>query len=96
MVSWFILPWEAARVSMEAQRIIAAQFFGFVFPRAQDQTHQAEEQTHKERTSDREKALVNGQDPVRKRVIAARNNAHVIKRTSGTRKRKGSARKRAR
>jgi hypothetical protein len=80
MVWWFISPWEAARISIEAQRMIAARFlgFGFAFPGAQDQTQQAEERTHKERTSDREKASANSDDPssassqlARKRAIAA-------------------------
>ena len=48
MVSWFIMPWEAARVSMEAQRMIAAQFFGFAFPGSQ-----AEDARHGEKNSER-------------------------------------------
>jgi hypothetical protein len=105
MVSWFISPWEAARISMEAQRMIAAQFFGFAFPRAQaEDTHQAKEQIHKQRTSDREKASVNCQDHPnsassqlpRKRAIATRSNARVTKRTNGTRKRRSRAGKSAR
>src|ERR1700732_5411991 len=30
MSSWFISPWEVARFSLEAQRLIALQFFPFV------------------------------------------------------------------
>jgi hypothetical protein len=40
MSSWFISPWEAVRLSLEAQRLIAVQFFPFG-PR-RGQTHQEE------------------------------------------------------
>ena len=53
MVSWFISPWEAARFSMEAQRLIALQFFGLAFPKARPK-----EQGPEERASGEEKASV--------------------------------------
>jgi hypothetical protein len=32
MMSWFISPWEAARLSLEAQRQVALLFFSLCFP----------------------------------------------------------------
>jgi hypothetical protein len=58
MVSWFISPWEAARFSMEAQRLIALQFFGFAFPKAQPNKQSCEE-----RSSGEENATVPRQAP---------------------------------
>ena len=95
MVSWFIMPWEAARVSMEAQRMIAAQFFGFAFPgsQAEDARHG---EKNSERTSDRDNNSVNCQDPISasqptRKAVAARSSAHVTKRTTATRRRKSRA-----
>jgi hypothetical protein len=51
MSSWFISPWEVARVSLEAQRLIALQFFPFA-PR--------KEQPHQEEASGDKKAAVPG------------------------------------
>ena len=56
MVSWFISPWEVARVSMEAQRLMAVQLFGFVLP-----TAQPKEKLRQERASGEEKTSVPGQ-----------------------------------
>jgi hypothetical protein len=105
MVSWFILPWEAARFSMEAQRLIALQFFGFAFPKAQPNKQSCEE-----RSSGEENATVprqapttafaedvvtpsKGIRPAQKRTVAARSNRQIRKKAIGTRKRKSEARK---
>ena len=102
MVSLFILPWEAARVSMEAQRMIAAQFFGFAFPRSQAERAQQVEE-HRVRATDRDNASANSQEPssgsrqpAPRKAVAARSNAHLTKKATGSRKRKSRAGKRAR
>jgi hypothetical protein len=88
MVSWFI-SWEAARFSMEAQRLIALQFFGFAFPKAQPNKQSCEE-----RSSGEENATVprqaptiafaedvvtpsKGIRPAQKRTVAARSNRQI-------------------
>jgi hypothetical protein len=100
MVSWFISPWEAARFSMEAQRLIALQFFGFAFPQAQPK-----KQSREERASGEGNAALPRQaptiafaedvvtaskamEPAQKKTVAGRNNKAM-----GTRKRKSKARK---
>jgi hypothetical protein len=90
MSSWFISPWDAVRFSLEAQRLIALQFFPA-------QTHQEERD---------KKAVVPGLDSsadlptpprargtVRARTVAARSTTDVRKATA-TRKLNGSKRKR--
>jgi hypothetical protein len=103
MISWFISPWEAARFSMEAQRLVALQLFGFAFPKAQHQ-----EQPREERGTDEEKAPVplrasttassedvlprsKGVEPVQRRNVAARSKRQMTKKAPGTRKRKSRA-----
>jgi hypothetical protein len=102
MISWFISPWEAARLSMEAQRLVALQLFGFAFPKAQHQ-----EQPREERGTDEEKAPVplrasttassevlarsKGVEPVQRRNVAAPSNRQMTKKAPGTRKRKSRA-----
>ena len=96
MVSWFIMPWEAARVSMEAQRMIAAQFFGFAFPGSQAEDARHGEKNSERNVRNRDNDSVNCQDstsasqPTRK-AVAARSSAHVTKRTTATRRRKSRA-----
>ncbi|HEY7301540.1 MAG TPA: hypothetical protein VH684_26920 [Xanthobacteraceae bacterium] len=43
MVSWFISPWEAARLSMQMQRLIALQLLSFAFPKARLEEQPREE-----------------------------------------------------
>jgi hypothetical protein len=101
MSSWFISPWEVARVSLEAQRLIALQFFPFA-PR-KEQPHQE----HQEEASGNRKAVVPGlgssadlptppraRETVRARTVAARNVTDVIRKATGIRKTKSSERKR--
>ena len=91
MSSWFISPWDAVRFSLEAQRLIALQFFPA-------QTHQEERD---------KKAVVPGlgssadlptppqarETVLRARTVAARSTTDVRKATA-TRKLNGSKRKR--
>jgi hypothetical protein len=90
MSSWFISPWEAVRFSLEAQRLIALQFFPFV-PR--------KEQPHQEEASGAKRAIAPGlgssadlplpprpRETVQARTVAARNPANVIRETTGIRK----------
>jgi hypothetical protein len=97
MSSWFIFPWEVARFSLEAQRLIALQFFPFA-PR--------KEQPHQEASGNR-KTVVPGlgsstdlpiqprsRDTVQARTVAARNSTDVIRKTTGIRRTKSSNRKR--
>lgn len=53
MVPWFISPWEAARVYMEAQRLTAQQMFGFAL-----RTIQPKEELPEERPLGEEKVFV--------------------------------------
>jgi hypothetical protein len=98
MSSWFISPWEAVRFSLEAQRLIALQFFPFA-PR--------KEQLHQEVASSDKKAVVLGlgssadlpmpprsRETVQARTVAARNGADLIRKATVIRKIKSSKRKR--
>jgi hypothetical protein len=98
MSSWFISPWEVARVSLEAQRLMALQFFPFA-PR--------KEQPHQEEASGDKKAVVPGigsaadlpipprsRETVQARTVAARNATDVIRKATGIRKTKSNKRKR--
>jgi hypothetical protein len=98
MSSWFSSPWEVARFSLEAQRLIALQFFPFA-PR--------KEQPHQEEASGDKKAVVPGlgsaadlptpprsRETVRARTVAARSATDVIRKATGIRKTKSSKRKR--
>jgi hypothetical protein len=51
MVFWFISPWEAARLSMETQRLIALRLFGLPFPKAQSKEQRQEERASGEETA---------------------------------------------
>jgi hypothetical protein len=97
MSSWFISPWEAARFSLEAQRLIALQFFPFA-PR--------KEQPQQEEASGDKRAVVPGpgssadlpipprsRETVQARTVAARNATDAIRKVTGIRK-KSSKRKR--
>src|ERR1700737_5611681 len=99
MSSWFISPWEVARFSLEAQRLIALQFFPFV-PRK-------EQPPQEEEASGNRKAVEPGlgssadlpiqprsRDTVQARTVAARNSTDVIRKAIGIRKTKSSKRKR--
>jgi hypothetical protein len=93
MSSWFISPWEIARFSLEAQRLIALQFFPFA-PR--------KEQPHQEEASGDKKAVAPGlgssanlpiprsREPVQARTVAARNVTDVIRKATGIHKIKSS------
>ena len=98
MSSWFISPWEVARFSLEAQRLIALQFFPFA-PR--------KEQPHQEEASGNRKAVVpdlgssadlptppRARETVRARTVAARSATDVIRKATATRKLNSSKRKR--
>jgi hypothetical protein len=97
MSSWFISPWEAVRFSLEAQRLIALQFFPFAHRK---------EQPHQEDPSGDEKVVVPGlgssadlpipprsRETVQARTVAARNATDVIRNATGIRKIKSSKRK---
>ena len=83
MSSWFISPWEAVRMSLEAQRLIALQFFPF--GARTGQTNQEEE------TRD---ISAPSRKTVRARTVAARTATDVIRKATATRKLNGSKRKR--
>ena len=96
MSSWFISPWDTVRFSLEAQRLIALQFFPYA--PLKEQTHQEER--------DR-KAVVPGlgssadlptpprsRETVRARTVAARSATDVIRKATATRKLNSSKRKR--
>ena len=98
MSSWFISPWEVARFSLEAQHLIALQFFPFV-PR--------KEQPPQEEASGNRKAVEPGigsaadlpipprsRETVQARTAAARNATDAIRKATGIRKTKSSKRKR--
>jgi hypothetical protein len=98
MSSWFISPWEAVRFSLEAQRLIALQFFPFA-PR--------KEQPPQEEASGAKRAIAPGlgssadlplpprpRETVQARTVAARNGADVIRKATVIRKIKSSKRKR--
>jgi hypothetical protein len=98
MSSWFISPWEAVRFSLEAQRLIALQFFPFA-PR--------KEQPPQEEVSGAKRAIAPGlgsstdlplpprpRETVQARTVAARNGADVIRKATVIRKIKSSKRKR--
>ena len=93
MSSWFMSPWEAARFSLEAQRLFALQFFPFA-PRKEQPAHEV--------ASDDKNAVVPGlgssadlpipprsRETVQARTVAARNATEVIRKATGTRKTKG-------
>jgi hypothetical protein len=96
MSLWFSSPWEAVRFSLEAQRLIALQFFPFA--------HRAE-QPHKEEASGAKKAVVPGlssssdlpipprsRETVQARAAPARNATNVISKATSSRKKKSSKR----
>jgi|SRR5580704_7435344 hypothetical protein len=98
MSSWFISPWEIARFSLEAQRLIALQFFPFA-PR--------KEQPHQEEASGDKKAVAPGlgssanlpipprsREPVQARTVPVRNATEVIRKPAGVRKVKDKRSKR--
>jgi hypothetical protein len=99
MVSWFISPWEAARFSMEAQRLIALQLFGLAFPKGQSNEQPREERGSGEvprrastiASSEDVSAPLTGIEPVQKRTVAHRSNTQMTKKVSETRKRKSRA-----
>jgi hypothetical protein len=97
MISLFSSPWEAVRFCLEAQRLIAFQFFPFA-PR--------KEQPHQEEASGDRKAGVprlgsSGDLPspprprktVRARTMAARKATDVVRKATGSRKPKSKRRK---
>jgi hypothetical protein len=96
MSLWFSSPWEAVRFSLEAQRLIALQFFPFA--------HRTE-QTHQEEASGAKKAVLPGLGfssdlpiPPRSReavqaTTAPARNATNVRKATGPRKKKNSTRK---
>ena len=104
MVSWFISPWEAARFSMEAQRLIALQLFGFAFPKGQSNEQPREERLSGEEeeasvprraptvaSSERLSTPSTGIESGQKRTIATRSKTQMTKKAGKTRKRKSRA-----
>jgi hypothetical protein len=101
MSSWFISPWEAARFALEAQRLIAVQFFPFA-PRQNN--NDAKIVTPHEVASDDKSPFVTRQAApntgssvavaipprsrrsVQARTVSARNPTEVIRKATGTRK----------
>jgi hypothetical protein len=100
MVSWFMSPWEAARFTMEAQRLVALQFFGFAFPKQSREEHAFAEQ--RAAVAGRAPSIApaeerlpppKGMEPAhKKRSVAARTNTQITKKRTGTRKRKKQSR----
>ena len=104
MSSWFFSPWEAARFSLEAQRLLAVQFFPFA-PRQNNNgakivTRQEVASDYKSPFVTRQAGLNTGSSAevaaairARKRAaaktVAARNPTEVIRKATGTRKTKG-------
>jgi|SRR3954447_97766 len=98
MVSWFISPWEAARFSMEAQRLIALQFFDFALPQAQPKEEPREEGSPPDQKASvaRPAPIIGSSEdplrssermrPVRKRTVAARSKTHMTRTAPGPRK----------
>ena len=97
MSSWFISPWEAVRLSLEAQRLMAVQFFPFGPPRGQ---------THQEEATRDIKVVVPSlgssadlpmpplsRETVRARTVAARSATDVTRKATATRKLKSNKRK---
>jgi hypothetical protein len=97
MSSWFISPWEAVRFSLEAQRLMALQFFPF---------GPCKEQPLQEEASGAKRAIVPGlgssadlplpsrsRESVEAKTVAARNVPDVIRKATGPRKKKSSKRK---
>jgi hypothetical protein len=100
MSSWFISPWEAVRLSLEAQRLIAVQFFPFGPRRGQ---------THQEEATRDIKVVVPdlgssadvpiplpppSRETVRARTVAARSATDVTRKATATRKLKSNKRTR--
>jgi hypothetical protein len=94
MSSWFISPWEAARFSLEVHRRMALLFFPFA-PRT--------EQKHLEVASDAKSPFISNSQsahsadvaipprPLKSaqaRTVAARNTTEVVRKGTGSRKRK--------
>jgi hypothetical protein len=104
MSSWFFSPWEAARFSLEAQRLLALQFFPFA-PRQNN--NGAKIVTCQEVASDDKSPFVTRQSDmdtgssvdveisprsrktVQARTVAARNPTEAIRKATGTRKTQG-------
>jgi hypothetical protein len=96
MSPWFISPWEAVRVSLEAQRLIVLQFFPFA-PRQEQRRQEAA-------LSDDKSAFVTAQNigssahvaipsqsknTLQGRTVAATNATEVIRKTRKTKEAKG-------
>jgi hypothetical protein len=108
MVSWFMSPWEAARISMEAQRSIALQFLGFAFSNPLPKEQRREDRGLGENVAavthpnpnmgspDHPVAPSAGVQPMQKRTVAARSNTQTAKKATGTRNRKSRRSKRKR
>jgi hypothetical protein len=107
MSSWFISPWEAVRLSLEAQRLIAVQFFPFGPRRGQTPQEEATRDIKEEATRDIKKVVVPGlgssadlpipalsRETVRARTVAARSPTDVTRKATATRKLKSNKRKR--
>jgi hypothetical protein len=108
MVSWFMSPWEAARISMEAQRSIALQFLGFVFSNPQPEERRREGRGLGENVApvthpnlnmgspDHPVAPSARMQPMQKRTVASRSNTQTAKKAAGARNRKSRRSKRKR
>ena len=99
MSSWFFSPWEAARFSLEAQRLLALQFFPFA-PRQNDNDGHEGASNDKSPFVTRQSDMNTGSSvdveipprsrkTVQARTVAARNPTEVIRKATGTRKTKG-------
>jgi hypothetical protein len=104
MSLWFIAPWEAARFALEAQRLIAVQFFSFPSRETNNDTRIVSSQEvasdDKSSFATREANLNTGpstdvaihprpRKTVQARTAAARKATEVIRKAAGTRQANG-------
>jgi hypothetical protein len=94
MSSWFMSPWEAARLSLEAQRQMALLFFPFVPRTGQsrlDLASDAKIPVLSNPEMGRSAAAAIPPRPrkaAQARTVAARNTTEVVRKGTGSRKRK--------
>jgi hypothetical protein len=95
MSLWFISPWEAVRFSLEAQRLIALQFFPFATRQEQRREEVALDDKTTFVTPQNIGSLPHGAIPPRSskiiqaRTVAARNATEVIRKASKSKRVKG-------
>jgi hypothetical protein len=100
MISWFISPWEAARLSLEAQRIMAFHFFRFAFGQEQPRQTDGVTASVARKVDQSNVASMELTRPagamanVRPKTVPVRNATEAIGKPVGTRKVKAKRSKR--